>query len=116
MATIVCAFVVVGPGLYLIDDDQAAFGGPLAVIGFYLLAVIGFYFSVGLAAAADMIFRGQRGDRRRRARGRAQPLLARSPAGRRSRPRSASLLSALENQGGIVGQIVGRAARPSPGR
>jgi hypothetical protein len=58
-ATIVCAIVVVGPGLYLIDDGEAAFGGPLAVIGFYLLATIGFYFSVGLAAVADMIFRGE---------------------------------------------------------
>lgn len=58
-ATIVCALVVVGPGLFLIEDDQAAVGGAVAVIGFYLLALIGTYFSVGLAAAADMIFRGQ---------------------------------------------------------
>ena len=62
---------------------------PLLVIGVYVLSVVGFYFSVGLAAAADMIFRGQRGDRRRRARRRPQPLHARSAAGRRSRPRSA---------------------------
>jgi hypothetical protein len=61
VATILCAIIVVGPGLYLIDDGEAVFGGPLAVIGFYLLAVIGFYFSVGLAATADMIFRGQQG-------------------------------------------------------
>jgi hypothetical protein len=59
VATIVCAIVVVGPGLYLIESDQTAFGGAIAVIGFYLLAAIGTYFSVGLAAAADMIFRGQ---------------------------------------------------------
>ena len=32
---------------------------PLLVIGVYVLSVVGFYFSVGLAAAADMIFRGQ---------------------------------------------------------
>ncbi|HEX7244183.1 MAG TPA: DUF6159 family protein [Solirubrobacterales bacterium] len=59
VATIVCALVVVGPGLFLIESDQPAVGGAVAVIGFYLLAVIGTYFSVGLAAAADMIFRGQ---------------------------------------------------------
>ena len=47
---------------------------PLLVIGVYVLSVVGFYFSVGLAAAADMIFRGQAGDRRRRARRRPQPL------------------------------------------
>jgi len=59
VATIVCAIVVVGPGLYLIESDQAAVGGAVAVIGFYLLVLVGTYFSVGLAAAADMIFRGQ---------------------------------------------------------
>ncbi len=37
---------------------------PWRVIGFYFLAVIGTYFSVGLAAAADMIFHGERCDRR----------------------------------------------------
>jgi hypothetical protein len=58
-ATIVCAVIVVGPGVYLIDDGQAAFGGPLAVIGFYLLATIGTFFSVGLAATADAIFHGR---------------------------------------------------------
>src|SRR5262245_56027459 len=59
IAVIVCAVIVVGPGLYLIDDGRVAVGGPLAVIGFYLLALIGFYFSVGLAAAADIVFRGR---------------------------------------------------------
>jgi hypothetical protein len=62
VATIVCAIVVVGPGLYLIESDQAVVGGAVAVIGFYLLALLGTYFSVGLAAAADMIFRGQEAD------------------------------------------------------
>jgi hypothetical protein len=59
VATTLAAAIVVGPGLLLIDKNEAGFGGPLVVIGFYLLTVIGFYFSVGLAAAADMIFRGQ---------------------------------------------------------
>ena len=38
---------------------QLAGAIPLLVIGVYVLSVVGFYFSVGLAAAADMIFRGQ---------------------------------------------------------
>jgi hypothetical protein len=59
VATIVCAAIVIGPGLLLISDGQVAAGAVLGVIGFYLLATIGFYFSVGLAAAADMIFRGR---------------------------------------------------------
>ncbi len=105
-ATIVAAIIVIGPGVFLIESDQAVIGGALAVIGFYLLAVIGTYFSVGLAAAADMIFRGQ------------QAGVADGLAVSRTRfsqicgwaALSATLgiaLSALENQGAI-GQIVGR--------
>ena len=105
-ATIVCAIVVVGPGLYLIEDGEAVFGGPLAVIGFYLLAVIGFYFSVGLAAAADMIFRD------------GEATVADGLAVARTRFSQIAgwaavstvvglVLSALENQG-AAGQIVGR--------
>jgi hypothetical protein len=105
-ATIVCAVIVVGPGLYLIEDDKVAFGGPLAVIGFYLLALIGFYFSVGLAAAADMIFHGRAatvGDGLAVARSRFSQI-----AGWAAISTVVGLvLSALENQG-AVGQIAGR--------
>lgn len=105
-ATIVCGVIVVGPGLYLIDDGKVAVGGPLAVIGFYLLALIGFYFSVGLAAAADMIFHGR------------EATVADGLAVARSRFSQIAgwaaiativglILSALENQG-AVGQIAGR--------
>jgi hypothetical protein len=105
-ATIVCAVIVVGPGLYLIDDGRVAFGGPLAVIGFYLLALIGFYFSVGLAAAADMIFHGR------------EATVSDGLAVARSRFSQIAgwaaistvvglLLSALENQGAL-GQIASR--------
>lgn len=105
-ATIVCAIVVVGPGLYLIESDQAALGGPLAVIGFYMLAVLGTYFSVGLAAAADMIFSGREasvGDGLAVARSRFSQICGWAAV-------SAVIglvLSALENQG-VVGEIVGR--------
>lgn len=106
IATIVCALIVVGPGVLLIEEDQAVFGGALAVIGFYLLATIGIYFSVGLAAAADMIFHGQ------------QATVADGLAVSRSRFSQIAgwaavsttiglALSALENQGAI-GQIAGR--------
>jgi hypothetical protein len=106
-ATIVCAVIVVGPGLYLIDDGKVAFGGPLAVIGFYLLALIGYYFSVGLAAAADMIFHGREasvGDGLAVARGRFSQI-----AGWAAVSTVVGLvLSAIENQGGVAGQIFGR--------
>jgi hypothetical protein len=106
VATIVCALVVVGPGVYLIESDQAVVGGAVAVIGFYLLALIGTYFSVGLAAAANMIFQGQ------------QATIADGLAVSRSRFSQIAgwaavsttiglALSALENQGAI-GEIVGR--------
>jgi hypothetical protein len=105
-ATIVCAIVVVGPGVYLIEDDQTVFGGALAVIGFYLLAVIGTYFSVGLAAAADMIFHGQEAgvsDGLAVARTRFSQI-----AGWAAVSTTIGLvLSALENQG-VIGEIVGR--------
>lgn len=105
-ATIVCAIIVVGPGLFLIDDGRVAIGGPLAVIGFYLLALIGFYFSVGLAAAADMIFHGREatvGDGLAVARERFSQI-----AGWAAISTIVGLvLSALENQG-AAGQIVSR--------
>lgn len=106
-ATILCAVIVVGPGLYLIDDGEVWFGGPLAVIGFYLLALIGFYFSVGLAACADMIFHGREatvGDGLAVARSRFSQI-----AGWAAVSTVVGLvLSALENQGGIFGSLFGR--------
>jgi hypothetical protein len=105
-ATILCAIVVVGPGVYLIEDDQTVFGGALAVIGFYLLSMIGTYFSVGLAAAANMIFQGQEasvGDGLAVARSRFSQI-----AGWAAVSTSIGVvLSALENQGAL-GQIAGR--------
>ncbi len=106
-ATIVCAVIVIGPGVYLIDDGQVAFGGPLAVIGFYLLALIGFYFSVGLAATADMIFHGREAtvsDGLAVARSRFSQI-----AGWAAVSTVVGLvLSALENQGGVLGQVFSR--------
>jgi Family of unknown function (DUF6159) len=106
VATIVCAIVVVGPGVYLIESDQTVFGGAVAVIGFYLLALIGTYFSVGLAAAANMIFQGHEasvGDGLAVARSRFSQI-----AGWAAISAVIGLvLSALENQG-VVGEIVGR--------
>jgi Family of unknown function (DUF6159) len=106
-ATIVCAVIVVGPGLYLIDDGDVLLGGPLAVIGFYFLALIGFYFSVGLAATADMIFHGREAtvsDGLAVARSRFSQI-----AGWAAVSTVVGLvLSALENQAGIFGQVFSR--------
>lgn len=106
VATILCAVIVVGPGLYLIDDGKVALGGPLAVTGFYLLALVGMYFSVALAACADMVFHGREasvGDGLAVARSRFSQI-----AGWAAVSTVVGLvLSALENQG-WAGQIVGR--------
>ncbi|HET6830264.1 MAG TPA: DUF6159 family protein [Solirubrobacterales bacterium] len=59
VATILMSIIVVGPGLYLIDEGEVAPGAPLVVLGLYVLALVGTYFSVGLAACADLIFRGR---------------------------------------------------------
>jgi uncharacterized protein DUF6159 len=104
-ATIVCAIVVVGPGIFLIEDGEEIFGGALAVIGFYLLATIGTYFSVGLAAA-DMIFHGREagvGDGLAVARTRFSQIASWAAVS----TAIGLVLSALENQG-AAGQILGR--------
>ena len=107
IATIVPAVAFLGPGLYLFDSDQLAGAIPLIVIGVYALSVVGFFFSVALAACADMIFRGQ------------QASVADGLAVARSRfaqicgwaavsTAISAVMGVLENQGGIGGQIAAR--------
>jgi len=107
VATIVPVIVFLGPGLYLFDQDELAGAIPLVVIGVYALSVIGFFFSVGLAACADMIFRGQ------------QATVSDGIAVARSRfpqicgwaavsTAISAVMGLLENQGGIGGQIAAR--------
>jgi hypothetical protein len=107
VATILPAVVFLGPGLYLFDKDELAGAIPLVVIGVYALSVIGFYFSVGLAACADMIFRGQ------------QATVADGLAVARERfaqicgwaavnTAISAVMGVLENQGGLGGQIAAR--------
>jgi len=107
VAMIAMTIIVLGPGLYLIDDGEIAPGAPLVVIGLYILSFTGFFFSVGLAACADRIFRGE------------EATVADGMAVARSRLRQIAawaalaasvglVLSTLQNQGGIFGAIVGR--------
>jgi hypothetical protein len=51
--------VLVGPGVYLIDDGQNVIGGLLVALGLYGASFVAVYFGVALAAAANMIFSGQ---------------------------------------------------------
>jgi hypothetical protein len=107
VATTLLAIVFLGPGLYLWEEDQAAGAIPIIVIGVYVLSFVGFYFSVGLAACADMIFRGQ------------QATVSDGLAVSRSRISQISgwaavsaaislVMGLLENQGGTLGTIAAR--------
>jgi hypothetical protein len=107
VATTLLAIVFLGPGLYLWDDDKPAGAIPLIVIGVYVLSFVGFYFSVGLAACADMIFRGQ------------EASVADGLAVARTRIAQISgwaavsaaislVMGLLENQGGTLGTVAAR--------
>lgn len=107
LATIVPAVVFLGPGLYLFDKDELAGAIPLVVIGVYALSVVGFYFSVGLAACADMIFRGQEatvGDGLAVARSRFAQICGWAAVS----TAISAVMGVLENQGGLGGQIAAR--------
>jgi Family of unknown function (DUF6159) len=107
VATIPLALVFLGPGLYFLDDGTLAGAIPLLVIGLYVLSVVGTFFAVGLAAAADMTFRGEEatvGDGLAVARSRFSQICgwaALSTA-------IGVFMGVLENQGGIVGTIAAR--------
>jgi hypothetical protein len=107
VATTLLAIVFLGPGLYLWEEDQIAGAIPIIVIGVYVLSFVGFYFSVGLAACADMIFRGQ------------EATVSDGLAVSRSRIAQISgwaavaaaislVMNLLESQGGTLGQIAAR--------
>jgi hypothetical protein len=107
IATIILGLVFLGPGAYFLDQHDYGPGVPLVVIGLYVLAVISIYFSVGLAACADRIFRGQEatfGDGIAVASARFSQI-----CGWAALSTAIGLISvALENQGGAIGEIAGR--------
>jgi Family of unknown function (DUF6159) len=107
VATTLLAILTLGPGLYFWDEDQLAGAIPLIVLGVYVLSFVGFYFSVGLAACADMIFRGQEatiGDGLAVARSRIAQI-----SGWAAVSAAISLvMGLLENQGGTLGTIAAR--------
>ncbi|HEY2056471.1 MAG TPA: DUF6159 family protein [Solirubrobacterales bacterium] len=107
IATIILGLVFLGPGAFALDQHTYGIGVPLIVIGIYVLSVVGIYFSVGLAACADRIFRGESstvGDGIAVANSRFGAICgwaALSTA-------IAVVIGLLENQGGFLGDIAGR--------
>lgn len=107
VATTLLAIVFLGPGLYLLDKDSLGGAIPLLVIGVYVLSVVGFYFSVGLAAAANMIFNGQEAtvsDGLDVARGRFSQICGWAAIS----TAISVVMGVLENQGGVAGDIAAR--------
>ena len=107
ISTIILGLIFLGPGAYFLDKHHYGPGVPLVVIGIYVLSVIGIYFSVGLAACADLIFRGQTAtykDGIAVANSRFSAI-----CGWAFLSTLIGLISvALENQGGALGDIAGR--------
>jgi len=107
LLTIPLAIIFLGPGLYLLD--QKSYGGaiPLLVAGIYVLSVVGVYFAVGLAAAANKIFQGGEAtvsDGLAVARSRFPEI-----CGWAALSTAIGLaMSLLENQGGAFGEIAAR--------
>lgn len=107
IATIILGLMTLGPGVFALDKHSYGIGIPLVVIGVYILSVIGIYFSVGLAACADQIFRGQNatyGDGISVANSRFTQI-----CGWAALSTAVTLvIGLLENQGGALGDIAGR--------
>ena len=108
VATTLLAIVFLGPGLYLLDQDSLGGAIPLLVIGVYVLSVVGFYFSVGLAAAADMIFRGQTNVTVADGLAVSRANFSQICGWAAVSTAISVLMGVLENQGGIGGQIAAR--------
>jgi hypothetical protein len=107
IATIILGLITLGPAAYFLGGHTYGAGVPLVVIGIYALTVIGVYFSVGLAACADKIFRGEDAglsDGLAVANARLSQILgwaALSTA-------IGLVIGLLESRGGIFGEIAGR--------
>ena len=108
MATILLAIVFIGPGLLLIEKDALAGAIPLLVIGVYVLSAVGFYFSVALAATADMIFRGEANVSVADGLAVARTRLSQICGWAAISTAISAVMALLENQGGIGGQIAAR--------
>ncbi len=106
VATVPLAIITLGPGLYFIDQDSIGPAIPFIAIGLLLLSFVGIYFSVGLAAAADRLFRGEEttvADGLAVARANVGPIAGWAVFS----TIVGTALSALESQG-TIGQLVGR--------
>jgi len=59
LVALLIAIVVIGPGLYLLEEDSTVPGAILIAVGTYLAAFVTYYFAVGLAHNADRQMHGE---------------------------------------------------------
>jgi hypothetical protein len=59
LIALLLAIVLIGPGLYLLEDDLPVLGAILIAVGTYLCAFTTYYFAVGLAHNADRQMHGE---------------------------------------------------------
>lgn len=59
LVALLVAIIVIGPGLYLIEEESTVPGAILIAVGTYLAAFVGYYFAVGLAHNADRQMQGE---------------------------------------------------------
>ena len=107
VATIILGLVFLGPGVFFLGEHTYGAGVPLVVIGVYVLSVVGIYFSVGLAACADRIFRGE-GATVHDGMAVANERFPQICGWAALSTAIALIIGLLENQGGALGDIAGR--------
>jgi hypothetical protein len=109
IATVLLGILLLGPSVLFLDKHSYGAAIPFIVVGIYALSVVGIYFSVGLAAAADRIFRRQEAtvsDGLAVARSRFAEI-----CGWAALSTAVGLIvGGLESQGGAFGEIAGRLA------
>ncbi|HEY1853590.1 MAG TPA: DUF6159 family protein [Solirubrobacterales bacterium] len=108
IATVLLGIVLLGPGAFFLDQHSYGAGIPFVVIGIYVLSVVGTYFSVGLAAAADRIFRGQSDVTVSDGLAVARSHFAAICGWAALSTAVGVIIGALESQGGALGDIAGR--------
>lgn len=59
LLALLVAIIVIGPGLYLVEEQSTVLGAILIAVGTYLAAFVTYYFAVGLAHNADRQMHGE---------------------------------------------------------
>jgi hypothetical protein len=108
VATVLLGILLLGPGVFFLDKHSYGAAIPFIAVGIYVLSVIGIYFSVGLAAAADKFFRGEADVTVRDGIAVANSRFGAICGWAALSTAVGLIVGALEQQGGAFGEIAGR--------